>query len=182
MSITFYDPPPTPADEDRRSRAVEESCALHATGDPILCQIAEAAKARLHADMSVVSIVHGDYQYLIAASGLPLGVYSRRTSFCGHAVASGQALFSVPDLAADRRFAFNPWVNGESGDNRFYAAAVLRDGQGWALGALCVLDDAPRDGLSAEETDALSRLADGVVARLDALRENADQRAGNAAT
>ncbi|MGJ3629903.1 GAF domain-containing protein [Sphingomonas sp. MMS24-JH45] len=131
--------------------------------------------------MSAVSILHGDYQYLIAASGLPLGVYSRRTSFCGHAIATGDALFCVPDLAADRRYAFNPWVTGESGDNRFYAAAVLRDEQGWALGALCVLDDTPRSGLSAEEETALATLADDVVARIGALRDGEDQRAANAA-
>lgn len=184
MSIIFYDPPPTPADEQRRTRAVEESHALRAAGDPILCEIAETAKAQLHADMSVVSIVHGDYQYLIAASGLPLGVYSRRTSFCGHAVASGEAFFCVPDLAEDRRFASNPWVTGESGENRFYAAAVLRDAQGWALGALCVLDDEPRGDLSAEERATLSRLADGIVARLGTLRNGdagGDQREANAA-
>ncbi len=171
MSITFYEPPPTPADEERRARAVEDLRATEATGDPVLGHIALEARDRLHADMSVVSIIQGDYQHLIAASGLPLGIYSRRTSFCGHAVASGEALYCVPDLTADRRFAFNPWVTGESGDNRFYAAAVLRDGQGMALGALCVLDDAPRRGLSAEESATLARLADGVVERLETLRD-----------
>ncbi len=171
MSITFYEPPPTPADEERRARAVEESRAIEAAGDPVLCDIVLEARDRLHADMSVVSIIQGDYQHLIAASGLPLGIYSRRTSFCGHAVASGEALYCVPDLVADRRFAFNPWVTGESGENRFYAAAVLRDYQGLALGALCVLDDAPRPGLSAEERATLARLADGVVERLESLRD-----------
>ena len=174
MSITFYEPPPTPADEERRQRAVEESRAIHAAGDPVLCDIAMEAKHRLHADMSVVSIIAGDYQHLIAASGLPLGIYSRRTSFCGHALASGQPLFAVPDLAADRRFAHNPWVTGENGENRFYAAAVLRDDQGLALGALCVLDDAPRAGLSEEEGATLARLADGVIDRLETLRGGAD--------
>lgn len=168
--ITFYDPPPTPADEQRRAKAVDDLRAIDAAGDPVLCDIVLEARGRLGADMSVVSIVQGDYQHLIAASGLPLGIYSRRTSFCGHAVASGLALFCVPDLSTDRRFAFNPWVTGESGDNRFYAAAVLRDAQGMALGALCVLDDTPRRGLSTEEGETLARLADGVVARLESLR------------
>jgi hypothetical protein len=171
VSITFYEPPPTPADEERRARAVEDSRAIEAAGDPVLDDIAIEARDRLQADMSVVSIIQGDYQHLIAASGLPLGIYSRRTSFCGHAVASGEALYCIPDLTADRRFAFNPWVTGESGDNRFYAAAVLRDDQGLALGALCVLDETPRDGLSPAESATLARLAGGVIERLETLRD-----------
>lgn len=131
MSITFYEPPPTPADEERRARAVDDSRAIEASGDPVLGEIALEARDQLQADMSVVSIIQGDYQHLIAASGLPLGIYSRRTSFCGHAVASGEALYCIPDLTADRRFAFNPWVTGENGDNASMPPPSCATSRGW---------------------------------------------------
>ncbi|KQT33407.1 hypothetical protein ASG29_04950 [Sphingomonas sp. Leaf412] len=174
MSISFYEMPPTIADEAERCRAVARSGALEATGDPVLCSITVEAKDRMRASTSLVSIVQGDYQHLVAATGVEMGIYSRRMSFCGHALASGQPAFCVPDLSQDRRFAGNPYVSGELATHRFYAAAILYDRRGMALGVLCVLDDRPRDPPSPQEAAMLRDLADAVVARLEQLRSGDD--------
>ena len=171
MSISFYEMPPVPSDEARREDAVAVSGALDAVGDASLCALVQEAKAFLRADVALVSIIHGDYQHIIAAVGLPLGITSRRTSFCGHAVASGEDVFCVPDLDADRRFAGNPHVNGDLARYRFYAAAVLHDDTGAALGALCVLADTPRAALGGAERATLVRLGREVVRRLADLRD-----------
>ena len=174
MSISFYEMPPTIADEAERCRAIARSGALEATGDSVLCSITVEARDRLRATSSLVSIVQGDYQHLVATAGITMGIYSRRMSFCGHALASGQPVFCVPDLSKDRRFAGNPYVSGELASHRFYAAAILYDRTGVALGALCILDDRPRAMLSVEETAILRDLADTVVTRLEWLRAGDD--------
>jgi GAF domain-containing protein len=170
MSIMVYDPPPCGADEVRRERAVEASGALRVRDDPVLANIAETTRKRFRAATAAISIVHGDYQYLIAASGMPTGLYSRRTSMCGHAVASKSRLFVVADVATDLRFAGNPWVNGEEGSIGFYAAALLCDEDGLALGTLCVTDARARPGLSEPDKTDLRLLSEQVVMRLEDLR------------
>lgn len=170
MSIMFYEPPPPVADEARRERAVEESGALDARDDAVLCGIVAETRRRLRAATAAVSIVHGDYQHLIAASGIPTGIYSRRTSLCGHAVAGNEQLFELPDVVADRRFTGNPWVNGDEGIVGFYAAALLCDGERQRLGALCVTDLKAREPLADAERRDLHALAARVHRRLDELR------------
>lgn len=169
MSISFYEMPPGSPDDVGRYAAVAHSGALQAMGDPVLDQIVREARNRLRGSHSLVSILQDDYQHLIAADGVELGVYSRRTSFCGHAAASGSTLFCIPNLATDPRFLDNPYANGVLARHRFYAGAVLVD-EGVTLGSLGVLDSRPRAGLAPEEGALLRRMGDAVVARLGRLR------------
>ncbi|MFQ6016641.1 MAG: adenylate/guanylate cyclase domain-containing protein [Kiloniellaceae bacterium] len=78
-------------------------------------------------------------------------------------------LLVVPDTAADERFSDYPSVMGEP-HFRFYCGMPLINPQGYALGALCVLDFEPRE-LSFEQTEAMRRLARQVVVQLE-LRRN----------
>ena len=159
-----------PANEAARDLAVERSEAIHARDDAVLAQIVQEARRRFEASISVVSIIHGDAQYMIAADGFATGIYGRRLSLSGHAVAADQDVFCVTDLSRDRRFSENPWVNGERGDMRFYAAVLLRSGAGLALGALSVIRDKPRDALSESEQAVLRNYGNRVMARLAMLR------------
>lgn len=72
----------------------------------------------------------------------------------------------VPDARADRRFATNPQVTGELGSVRFYAASLLRAGDGRVLGTLCVFDDEVRE-LDDRQRAALDDLAGQVVQVLE---------------
>ncbi len=78
-------------------------------------------------------------------------------------------LLMVPDLAEDERFAGMPLVAAEP-HFRFYCGMPLINPEGYALGALCVLDYETRE-LSFEQTEAMRRLARQVVAQLE-LRRN----------
>jgi GAF domain-containing protein len=169
MTLTYYEPPAVPTDEAMREAAVEESGALRLMGDPILGMIAEDTRRALKTAMSAVTIIYSDWQYLIAACGLQPGVDSRRTSFCGHAVAGDEPLFVVPDARRDRRFFGNPAVL-EGPRVRFYAAALLKDGGGAPIGVLCVFDPRPRAGLSDEGAAALQHGADRALARIGEVR------------
>ncbi len=77
-------------------------------------------------------------------------------------------LLVVPDLAADERFADKPSVKGEP-HFRFYCGMPLINSQGYALGALCVLDFQPRE-LSFEQTEAMRRLSRQVMGQLELRR------------
>lgn len=112
-------------------------------------------RRRFGTRMALMSVLRDDSQHVVAGDGLPLGVYDRRRSFCGHAVDSEAEPFWVGDLSADPRFAGNPWVSGEADRLRFYAAGLVRDPDGLAIGAICVADVRPREQLTASEKSLL---------------------------
>ena len=78
----------------------------------------------------------------------------------------------VPDATRDTRFADNPLVTAENGI-RFYAGAPLLTRDGFALGALCVVDDQPRD-LAPFQCEALEALSRQVTHLLELRRVSRD--------
>ncbi|SEM78439.1 GAF domain-containing protein [Sphingomonas gellani] len=165
MGLTLYDPAPTPDDEPSRARAVELSGALGVRDDAVLQALVEKARNSCDTQMAAVSILHNDWQFLIATSGLPGGAYSRRTSFCGHILNEGGGVFCVPDALDDERFAGNPVVE-QDGGIRFYAGAPIRDQDQRILGALCVFDSHPRERCPHDVELVLPVLAEEVRRRL----------------
>lgn len=158
-----------PANEEARQQVVAASGALDARSDAVLQSLVEEATASLGTGMAAISIVYKEWQYLIAAVGMAPGVYSRRTSLCGHAIAASEQIFCIGDMQADDRFAGNPVVTDDQ-QLRFYAGAVLTDGEGVPLGTLCVFDQQARAVLDAAERARLHALAARVMARLSELR------------
>ena len=171
MTIHSYEPPSMLANEAAREMAVVVSEALQARGDRVLVEIVQDARRHFEATMSTISIDHGDAQHVIAADGILPGIYARRLSFAGHAIAADQDVFCVIDLSNDQRFAENPWVNGERSAMRFYAAVLLRDNAGIAIGVLSILRDRARDLLIESERTMLGVYANRVMARLATLRD-----------
>ena len=92
----------------------------------------------------------------------------RDTTICAASICRTDLLV-VPDLSADERFSDYPHVTGEP-YLRFYCGMPLINSQGYALGALCVLDYVERK-LTFEQTEAMRRLGRQVVAQLE-LRRN----------
>lgn len=85
-------------------------------------------------------------------------------AFCAHAKV-GSDLFVIKDAKSDGRLCDNPLMS--SGPKvRFYAAASLINGEGAALGTLCVIDQVPRH-LESDRLDALRALARQVVALME---------------
>ncbi len=91
----------------------------------------------------------------------------RDTTICAITVCRTDLLM-VPDLTADERFSDYASVTGAP-HFRFYCGMPLINPEGYALGALCVLDFETRE-LSFEQTEALRRLARQVVAQLEMRR------------
>ncbi|MCD2316576.1 PAS domain-containing protein [Sphingomonas sp. IC-11] len=123
---------------------------------------------------AVVSVVETEAQVFLSRTGTDLEGTPRSQSFCAHAM-QGARTMEVPDATQDARFADNPLVTGTP-HIRFYAGAPLTTREGISLGAICVLDAAPRDGLTPFQTRGLEILATTAMARLETRRAAREQR------
>lgn len=145
---------------------------LDAGGFDTLDQITDFAAALCDAPIALVSIVEDERQRFLARTGLDADETPRDVSFCAHAML-GNAIFVVPDARLDPRFADNALVTGEP-HIRFYAGAPLLDAEGLALGALCVIDDEPRDDLTSLQRQGMDLLARQVMVVLEGRRRDRD--------
>ncbi|GAC1357282.1 MAG: hypothetical protein NVSMB31_17790 [Vulcanimicrobiaceae bacterium] len=122
------------------------------------------------APIALVTLIDEDRQWFKSEVGLPeLSETPRDIAFCDRTIRQAD-LFIVPDALADPRFADNPLVVGDP-YIRFYAGAPLTTADGYSLGALCIIDQVPRE-LNGEQKDALRRLARQVVSLLELRRAN----------
>ncbi len=139
--------------------------------EAIFDEFARLAASIIGAPIGLLSFVDDKRQWFKAKVGLLSEQTARDVSFCAHAIA-GTDLLVVPDAALDPRFVDNPLVVGEPGI-RFYAGAPLITHDGYALGALCVVDYVARE-LSQEQRHALQILARHVMAQLELRRSLAE--------
>ena len=121
------------------------------------------------APIVLVTLVEQEQQRFLGKTGLTQASTPRSASFCAHAMRM-PGIMVVPDATRDPRFSDNPLVTGEPGI-RFYAGAPLVTASGIPLGALCVIDHMPRDGLTPIQTEAIRVLASNVMTIIEARRE-----------
>ena len=145
---------------------------LDTGGFRTLDQITDFAAALCDAPIALVSIVEQERQRFLARTGLDAEETPRDVSVCAHAM-QDSAIFVVPDARADPRFATNALVTGAP-HIRFYAGAPLLDGEGMPLGALCIIDDKPRDDLTPLQRQGLFLLARQVMVELEGRRRDQD--------
>ncbi len=158
---------PLPANETDRLTALYALDVLDTEPERDFDDIVALASSVCGVPMSMVSLIDMDRQWCKARVGTDLIETSRDTSFCAHAIL-GKDLLVVPDARADTRFADNPAVAVDGGV-RFYAGAPLVTTDGFALGALCVVDSQPRR-LGVEQLQALRALARQVTSQLELRR------------
>ncbi|RVT44026.1 PAS domain-containing protein [Sphingobium algorifonticola] len=147
---------------------------LDAAGFEALDDITRFASRLCAVPTAIVSIVEDDRQRFLARVGLEASETPRHLSFCAHAML-GEQLFTVPDTHEDPRFAENGLVTGPP-FIRFYAGAPLKSSDGIPLGALCVIDSQPREGLTAIQEEGLILLAQQVSTFLENRRADRIQR------
>lgn len=155
-------------DEDARARVIAELDREGLGSDPALVRITDFAAALCDAPVALVSLVEADRQCFLAHTGTDLNETPRAVSFCQFAM-TGNDVMVVPDATVDPRFADNALVTGAPGI-RFYAGAPLTASDGTPLGALCVIDNRPREGLTPLQRQGLTVLAADVMQRFDRTR------------
>ena len=151
------------ANESARQDAVDRLDLASKRGDVRLQRVAERAAYLASAPIGAISIVDRAHQWTIALHGpLPQEI-PRALSFCARAIHRPGEVMVVADAALDTRFANNPLV-AKAPPIRFYVGIPLVDRGGYPLGALCVIDHAPRTQMpDLYELTALAREAERIV-------------------
>ena len=156
------------ADPARRAALVRTGL-LEGDFDAALDRLAGVVARVLAAPVALVSLVDVDRQVFAGCVGLPEPWASQREtplshSFCQHAVTSREALV-IDDARDDPRVRDNLAIRDL--DVIAYLGMPLIDGDGHALGSLCVIDDKPRRW-AAKEVELLRDLAVTVTSELEA--------------
>ncbi len=135
--------------------------------EPAFERIVRTAARFFAMPMATVSFVDEYRVWFKASQGVPCYESARETSFCAHAILQKSVLV-VRDACLDARFS-GQLVDLGPGQVRFYAGAPLCTADGHSLGALCVMDTAPRE-FTPEDEDTLADLAAVVMDELDLRR------------
>ena len=125
--------------------------------EPELMAIARIAAQLAGVRTATVNLLDATQQYNVAAEGFEPATRPLEQSMCGVTVTLPGPV-AVKDASRDPRWQDNPWVNGELGNVRFYAASQLRGDDGQVVGTLCVFDDDPHE-LSVDQRRGLEELA-----------------------
>ncbi|MDB5932170.1 MAG: hypothetical protein JWR60_3877, partial [Polaromonas sp.] len=155
--------PIKPPDELERMSELEGLCLLDTQPEERFDRLTRLAKRLFGVNTVLVSLIDHERQWFKSRQGLDVPETPRNISFCGHAILS-DAPFILEDAPADPRFADNPLVTGPLGI-RFYAGMPLQGPNGYKVGTLCLIDQAPR-GFTPEDTAALRDLAALVMLEL----------------
>jgi eukaryotic-like serine/threonine-protein kinase len=155
---------PLPDDETGRLAALARLEILDTEPEQEFDDLTLLASQLCGTPVALISFVDRDREWLKSKVGISESSFPRLLAFCAHAI-TGRDVFVVPDVAADGRFSRNPLVTDERGA-RFFAAAPLLTPEGFAVGALGVIDRVPRE-LSAAQIEALRALSRQVMAQLE---------------
>ncbi|MCJ2044056.1 ATP-binding protein [Methylobacterium sp. J-078] len=151
-----------------QSRSVAHLGALDPVSEPAFDDIVMLASQICGTPVALVSLVEERRQWFKARVGFEPCETPLDSSVCKHTL-DHQGLLVIPDLTRDERTRDNPLVTGPP-YLRFYAGAPLDVGAGPALGALCVIDHEPREGLEPFQATALEALARQVIAQMELRR------------
>ena len=176
-----------PENEFERLGAVRRYDVLDTPPDGAFDRITKLAARQFRVPISIVSIVDTDRIWFKSHHGVDVVEIGRDPGLCASAIL-GNEPWVVENAETDPRTMANPLVAGELG-LRFYAGAPLTTHDGFNLGTLCVIDQAPRE-FSSEEAEMLEELAGVVMDELElrlqarrtvsqelALREQAERTA-----
>lgn len=83
----------------------------------------------------------------------------------------------INNLTEDTRFCNRPYVVGGP-RARFYAGVPITTPKGLKIGAFCVLDDKPHEGLPKKEIDFLQEMGVAVMSHIDMIKAKVEQQRG----
>ncbi|MFN8652499.1 MAG: PAS domain S-box protein [Gemmatimonadales bacterium] len=158
MSLT-----PDPELESARLAALARYGVMDTPPEPAIDDLTRLAAHLCDTPIAYVSLLDNGRQWFKSRVGLSACETPREHSFCNHAI-TARVLMVVPDASVDPRFATSPLVREQG--LRFYAGAPLLTPDGFAIGALAVVDTHPRT-LTAEQRDGLTILARQVMSQLE---------------
>jgi EAL domain-containing protein (putative c-di-GMP-specific phosphodiesterase class I)/GGDEF domain-containing protein len=153
---------PDEVKESSRLAALHQLDVIHSNTED-LDAVTRLVAAHFAMPTSYISLIDSDRQWVKSHFGLAFQVVERDASFCTHTVAAADLLV-IEDTMLDSRFRDNPMVTGPA-QIRFYAGAPLITPDGYAIGALCLMDHKPRR-LDAAQRAHLQDLAAFVMSHI----------------
>jgi GAF domain-containing protein len=147
-----------------RLMALNQSGLLDSPPEEAFDRFTRLASHILRARTALLSLVDEHRQFFKSAQGLGEPWATQRAtplthSICKHVVANGTGVV-LPDARVDRVVGGSPAIDALH--LVAYAGMPIRSSDGHVLGALCVMDDKPREWTTGE-LDALRDLADCVT-------------------
>lgn len=146
---------PVPIDEAERLRALDD-LGVDTSPDATVDRIVEMARDMLGVDAASLNFIDRDRQWSKAATGILAEDMPRAEAICNTTIQT-PGVYVVEDLDADPAYRHATWRSGDR-HVRFYAGYPLEAPGGERVGALCVMDRAPRQ-FSSDETATLRDLA-----------------------
>ncbi len=160
--------------EEERLRVLAEYEILDTLPEKEFDDIVELASAFYGTPISCITLLDNYRQWFKAKVGLDVPSTPKEDAYCRYTIMRPDKVMVVNDSMQDERFKNNPLTVGDP-NIRFYAGAPLVTRDGYALGALCVIDKKPRT-LSEPEERMLQILANQVMHLLELRRENLQQK------
>jgi two-component system sensor histidine kinase VicK len=151
-------------DEALRTEALTRYEVLNTAPDPVLDDIVRLAAQLCEAPIAAISLIGSDRIWLKARFGFDITDVPLSTLPCETTIL-GDTVYEIEDARHDPDFAPDG-VYLEGRPHRFYAGAPLTTPDGVSIGALFVLDRAPRR-LTIPQADALEILSRQVITRLE---------------
>lgn len=167
---------PRPEEESRRLHELYELDILDTPPEEAFDGLTRIASRLCDSRVSLINLLDADRQWTKSAHGTEITEISRNKSVCQYTILKDEVL-EINDLRDDKRFRDAPYVKGDP-NYRFYAGAQLVSSNGYALGALCVLDTEKKT-LSEEQKMDLKALADEVSARIELRKRQKELEALN---
>ncbi|GAB3546865.1 EAL domain-containing protein [Noviherbaspirillum agri] len=153
--------------ERARLAALRSFQILDTPPEPEFDRLTQFAARICETPIATITFVDEKRQWFKSAIGLGVPETDRAISFCTHTIESQQP-FVVSDAFKYPEFRHNPLVTGAP-HLRFYAGIPLRTADGYALGAMAVMDTVPRKLTPLQQT-ALEMLGEQVVVHIELRR------------
>ncbi len=132
-------------------------------------ELLEVAAQIYGCPIAAISFVDVNRQWFKAKTGLDFSETHRDLSFCAHTILGDQPMI-VQDTLLDHRFG-DDTLSVDGSLIRFYAGAPIVSGSGFNLGAVCVIDNKPRQ-LTREQAKGLSVISRQVSKMLELRLKN----------
>lgn len=152
---------PVPANEKGRLNALKNYVILDTLNEEEFDRITELASLICDVPISLISLIDEKRQWFKSTYGLEGKETIRKLTICQYTIMN-TGLFEVKDARVDSRFRYNKFVTGKP-NIRFYAGYPLIDGDGFAIGTICVAGHRPNQ-LTANQKRAMELLAKEVTA------------------
>ncbi len=151
-----YQIAPVPDNEAERLAALRSAMCAYVPREERFDRITRMVQRMLQVPIVLISVLEDDMQWFRSAQGMTVSETPRGSSFCSHAILTGE-LLQIRDTLLDPRWSDNPMVTGPP-YVRSYCGWPLELAPGLRVGGLCVIDTMPRT-YSADDLEILADLA-----------------------